>query len=264
MIDVHVHPFEKWTPARIVKYLDDVGVDKAWLLAYDDKDRPENLIQTWKVFKAYKAHPDRFIPFCSVDPRRLNAPEKVRKWAEKGCRGYGEHKVRLKIDDPRSKAIYKLCGELGLPVLIHIDVPFPPKYDYWINVDVKRLEPLLAEFPDTIFIGHGPGWWREISADADTDPARYPSGKVVKGGLLDRILSEYPNVYGDLSAGSGLNALRRDPEFAKEFLVRNRKKLLYGTDSFDTMLLDFLRGLNLPKDVLEDILHNNAASILPP
>jgi len=263
MIDIHVHPFEEWTPARIVRFLDEVGVERAWLLPYDDIDESEHLIPTRYVFKAYQDYPERFIPFCSIDPRRPNVLDKIKTWARRGCKGYGEHKVSLMIDDPRSKAVYKLCGELGLPVLVHIDVPLPPEFNYWKNPDVKRLEGLLEEFPDTIFIGHGPGWWREISADADEDPARYPTGKVKRGGRLDRILDEYPNVYGDLSAGSGLNALKRDPEFAREFLIRHRKKLLYGTDCFNTSLLDFLRSLNLPDDVFKDIVHNNAARIIP-
>jgi hypothetical protein len=48
--------------------------------------------------------------------------------------------------------------------------------------------------------------------------------------LTDRLLSDYPNVYGDLSANSGRNALARDPEFAAEFLRRHRAKLMFGSD----------------------------------
>ena len=39
----------------------------------------------------------------------------------------------------------------------------------------------------------------------------------VRGSSTDRYLSDYPNMYGDLSAGSGLNALKRDEEHAREF-----------------------------------------------
>ena len=50
---------------------------------------------------------------------------------------------------------------------------------------------------------------------ARTFPANvaYPTGKVKPGGLTDRMLSDYPNLYGDLSANSGRNAVARDPEF---------------------------------------------------
>ena len=43
----------------------------------------------------------------------------------------------------------------------------------------------------------------------------------MRGGLTDRWLEEYPNVYGDLSAGSGWNALTRDPEFGPDFVRRH-------------------------------------------
>ncbi len=58
----------------------------------------------------------------------------------------------------------------------------------------------------------------------------YPKGPVKKGGLTDRFLSDYPNLYGDLSAGSGLNALTRDPDFARGFLERHRRRLIWGSD----------------------------------
>ena len=52
-------------------------------------------------------------------------------------------------------------------------------------------------------------------------------------GYTDRLLSDYPNMYGDLSAGSGLNALTRDEDFARDFLIRHRDRLLFGSDCND-------------------------------
>ena len=40
-------------------------------------------------------------------------------------------------------------------------------------------------------------------------------------------------MYGDLSAGSGLNALTRDEDFTRGFLDRCQDKLLYGSDCND-------------------------------
>ena len=39
-------------------------------------------------------------------------------------------------------------------------------------------------------------------------------------------------MYGDLSAGSGLNALMRDQEHARDFIQRHQDRLLYGSDPF--------------------------------
>ena len=61
----------------------------------------------------------------------------------------------------------------------------------------------------------------------------YPKGKVTPGGLTDRYLADYPNMYADLSAGSGRNALARDPEHAVAFIERHQDKLCLGTDCSD-------------------------------
>lgn len=45
-------------------------------------------------------------------------------------------------------------------------------------------------------------------------------------------------MHGDLSAGSGLNALTRDEDHAKDFLERHQNKLLYGSDCADPTGLD--------------------------
>jgi predicted TIM-barrel fold metal-dependent hydrolase len=63
----------------------------------------------------------------------------------------------------------------------------------------------------------------------------YPKTKVTAGGWSDRWLSDYANMFGDLSAGSGLNALARDEDHAREFLKRHQDKLLYGSDCNDTI-----------------------------
>ena len=48
--------------------------------------------------------------------------------------------------------------------------------------------------------------------------------------MTDKLLADYPNIYGDLSANSGRNALARDPEFTAAFLARHRSKLMFGSD----------------------------------
>ena len=108
-----------------------------------------------------------------------------------------------------SNNIYGLADDLGLP----------------------RLEKMLIECPDTIFIGHAMAFWSEISGD-NSEAIRniYPKGPILPGGRLSTLLQQYPNLYGDLSAGSGFNAISRDPEFGFSFLERFQDQLLFGTD----------------------------------
>ena len=43
-------------------------------------------------------------------------------------------------------------------------------------------------------------------------------------------MEKYPNLYGDLSAGSGAGAISRDLEFGREFLIRRQDRIMFGTD----------------------------------
>lgn len=68
-----------------------------------------------------------------------------------------------------------------------------------------------------------------ISAEVGNETG-YPASKVKAGGVADRVLADYANIYGDFSANSGRNALTRDEEFVTDFLVRHRRKLMFGSD----------------------------------
>ena len=99
------------------------------------------------------------------------------------------------------------------------------------------------------------------------------------GWLTDRWLAEYPNIYGDLSAGSGLGALTRDPAFGKDFVLRHRSKLLWATDCpcrdsqgtlsggrtrecFAGFTLPVLREYCQSDEHYADITHRNAEQLL--
>src|SRR4029079_2409987 len=73
-------------------------------------------------------------------------------------------------------------------------------------------------------------WWASISGEVSEDLAGYPNKPVAPGGAIDRLMDKYPNIYGDLSAGSGSNGLSRDMAFAKEFVIRRQDRLMFGTD----------------------------------
>ncbi len=177
------------------------------------------------MIDAAERYPERLIPFMHIDPRKASCLELIEHFARhRLVKGYGEFVDTLVFDDPLRMRIYGKCGELGLPIIFF--GAGPHSYD---EVGLPRLEKCLREFPDTIFIGHGPRWWEAISA-ADDGSCSYPKTPVVPGGAADRFLQQYPNMYADISAGSGYNAMTRDPEFTQGFLRRNWGKLLFATD----------------------------------
>ena len=96
----------------------------------------------------------------------------------------------------------------------------------------ERLGKILEKYPTVNFIGHAQTWWANVSAEHDQKEL-YPKTPVVPGGMTDHYLSDYPNMFGDLSAGSGLNAMTRDEEHAAGFLDRHHAKLFYGSDCAD-------------------------------
>ena len=268
LIDVHTHigayreikaqsAWGEITLERLLGYMDSETIGKAVVLPIESKDAFPQM-PTDYVLDACGKIPDRLIPFCCVDPRDTDPHPKIRRYVDLGCNGFGEHKVKLRVDDPRSKEIYRLCGKLEIPLLIHIDSVY--------NVDMKAYEKVVKDFSSTVFIAHGPGWWREISGKVD--PAvGYPKGKVEPEGRVDSILQDHPNAYADLSAGSGFNALQRDLPFAKKFVARNYRKLLFGTDllrHFDKghSHTELLRSLNLSEVAYQAITHKNAEALL--
>ena len=103
----------------------------------------------------------------------------------------------------------------------------------------------------------------------DLDPVRlaaYPTGPVTPIGATDRLLGAYPNLYGDLSGGSGYTALTRDPPFGLDFLTRHQDKLVFGTDVVTPgrplPIVNFLRSCQISETAREKILHLNAERLL--
>jgi hypothetical protein len=116
--------------------------------------------------------------------------------------------------------------------------------------------------PQTNFLGHAPGFWAHISNDDLFDRDPYPKGPVLPGGSVTRMLQTYPNLFADLSAGSGLNALKRDPAFARDFLIEFQDRLLYARDDFNNALQEFLATLDLPEVVWAKITSWNAEQLV--
>ena len=94
----------------------------------------------------------------------------------------------------------------------------------------------------------------------------YPKDKVRPGGAIDRLMDLYPNLYGDLSAGSGANSISRDREFGREFMIRRQDRLLFGTDYLqpgqEVPQFELFDSLNLPAEVARKIFRGNAERVL--
>ena len=130
-------------------------------------------------------------------------------------------------------------------------------------LDFVSLANALEDFPKLIFIGHGPLFWKCVdSKGINNDVTAYPRGPVDGKGLTFQLLEKYDNLYADLSGGSGLNFLTRDPAFTKRFISIFCKKLLYGTDNNGGEHYKYLESLRLSLDEKSNIFGLNAYNIL--
>jgi predicted TIM-barrel fold metal-dependent hydrolase len=140
------------------------------------------------------------------------------------------------------------------------------------NYGFERFYKMLEQYPTVNFLGHAQTWWGNIDRNHRDQTVMYPKGPVIAGGLTDRYLSDYPNMYGDLSAGSGLNALTRDEDFTRDFLVRHQNKLLFGSDCTDVegsgpqcqgaQTIAAIRRLSANKRIERKLLYENARKLL--
>jgi predicted TIM-barrel fold metal-dependent hydrolase len=139
------------------------------------------------------------------------------------------------------------------------------------NYGFERFHKMLKKYPKVNFIGHAQTWWANIDKNHKDQKVLYPRTKVTAGGLTDRLLSDYPNMHGDLSAGSGLNALLRDEEHTRGFFERHQDKLLYGSDCADSVgkgdecdgakIIAAVRKLSPSKKVERKLLYKNAKKL---
>ena len=115
--------------------------------------------------------------------------------------------------------------------------------------------------------------WAEISElEMVSDRRGYPRGKVVREGAVPKLFRRCPNLFGDLSAGSGANALMRDPEYAVRFLNEFQDRLCFGMDicleptENNAKLAGFLTGLleegKISETVFRKVARENAIRIL--
>jgi len=220
VFDLHFHLRPQ--PASNLAHLDGAGVTKANLLT-----RAAALEQV-KAIQA--AAPGRFTWFSSYDVTKPDVEQVLTDAVKAGAQGFGEMKFHVAADGPELRRAYALAADLHVPILIHFqEVDHFPDEGTWSTGFARTFESILKAYPKTTFIGHADAFWANVSADYHNEAA-YPSGPIKRGGLTDKWLSDYPNLFGDMSANSGNNAMSRDAEFTKDFLKRHQDKLFFGSD----------------------------------
>lgn len=303
-IDMHSHPYAKTAQeiAEWVKNMDEVGIEKTIILAMATGDEFSD------IYRKYSAYPDRFEIWCGFDYRGYDQPgfgtravKALEQCHEIGARGVGElhdkgkgltsstvQALGMHPDDDRMDLLFERCGQLGMPVSIHVADPiwmYQPMdntndglmnaYDWRLDNQpgivklpgmVDILERTVQKHRNTTFIACH-------FANLDYDLTR-----------LGKVLDAHPNLYADISARYAETApIRR---FAAKFYEKYADRLVYGTDmGFDKPMYRItfrvletqdehfyeteqfgyhwsLNGFGLSDETLRKVYRDNAAKLL--
>lgn len=292
-IDIHIHIAKisdlGWSrdadgpasPEQFIEMYDEVGIDRGVMLPLTIPECNPLTQSNEDILAIAAEYPDRFIPFCNLDPRLSNnSPDFDFGWVmehykDKGCRGLGEMTANLWWDDPRVTNLFDHAERCELPLTFHVATREGGMYGLIDEFGLPRLEKQVADHPNLIFLAHSNPWWSYISGDVTEETwGGYPKGPVVEGGRIPELMRRYPNLHGDLSAGSGFNAISRDPEFGYAFLDEFQDQLLFGTDicrpsNRNDMLIylkdwleEALAGGHISQEVFDKVTHRNALRVL--
>ncbi len=248
IIDMHSHPFAK-TALEIeewVKTMDEVGVQKTVILTMTTGAEFDD------VYRKYSRYPERFEMWCGLDLSGYNKPgfgpaavKELERCRQAGARGVGEIHDKgsglvagkskapgMHPDDARMDAVWEKCGELGLPISLHVADPIwmyqkmDKTNDGLMNAYHWRLDnkPNIVDLPGMIeILDRTVARHRKTTfvachfANLDYDLAR-----------LGEMFERNPNLYADISARYAETA--PIPRFARTFYEKYADRLVYGTD----------------------------------
>ncbi len=278
IIDIHQHTnYRERTAQQLIAHQRTMGVTQTILLpAGSDVKRPSTADGKHNglggvgaggnetALTMSRQHPKEFFFGANEVTDLPEARAEIAKYLDNGAIVIGEQKFGVECDSAESQVLYKLAGEYRVPILMHFQ-------HGTYNLGFERLHKMLEKYPATIFIGHAQTWWANIDKNHTDQKVLYPKGKVTPGGLTDRYLADYPNMFADMSAGSGLNALTRDEDHTRGFLDRHQNKILYGSDCDDrvgkgpgcsgSQTIAAIRKLSPNKAAERKILFENAKNV---
>jgi predicted TIM-barrel fold metal-dependent hydrolase len=257
-IDLHQHI--DCTPehlARAVKIMDAAGLGIGINLSGGTVTRgkggaPSEFEHNKKV--ADELFPGRFIQYMNLDYGNWDQPDfsaqavkQIEEGHRLGAAGFKEFKrlglylrdgkgQLIKVDDPKLDAMWERCGELHMPVSIHVADPKA----FWLpyNENNERWKELKD---------HKSWWfgdpnkfppWKDLLESLSRVIARHPKTTFVcvhfannaeEPDWVDAALSKYPNMMADLAARIP-EIGRHDPAKIRKLFLKYQDRIFFATD----------------------------------
>lgn len=269
IIDCHVHLVsEQGYAEKLIAEMDRLRIDKACLLAMQN-------IQFWgsraasneQVLAAFRAHPDRFIPFgyvdLGVDPVGL-----IDQLAMQGFRGLKVTRTRYPYNDDRLMEYYARAAAYGMVMLFHTGTVVRVEEDRYYDVDSSRLRPIFLDriaraFPTLTLIGAhlGNPWYEEAAMTLFWNPNVYfdLSGTLLKrkdAAWFNEVLWWTPERMAKLARNAGTHYAMSHPF----------DRIVFGTDvpinEMGYCIEEYTRlfdGLGLPAELRARVMGGNVA-----
>ena len=290
IIDIHSHVYKHplpfvtrfLTPEELIKTYDNLGIDKAVLLPVVSPEIyfPQSVDEILEVCDQY---PDRFIPYCNVDPRSMTNSERapllkaLEYYKSKGCKGIGEVMPNMHILNPMVQNLFAAAEAAEMPLVFDGSDVLSGDFGLYDDPGLPGLEHTLQRFKKLKIFGHGPVFWSEIARlktpgerniifnfSGDSQVGIFPSGKIQEEGSVPILLRRYENLMCDLSDYTPVNALSRDLEYTAKFLDEFQDRLYFGTDlcnlGMDVPQVRFFKDL-LEKKVISDAVYDKITYI---
>jgi predicted TIM-barrel fold metal-dependent hydrolase len=277
IIDLHMHidgSAERF--ARAVRVMDRAGIGIGVNLSGGTVTHAPGELSQFAQVKALadQNHPGRFVHYMNLDYAGWNEPDFAERAAAQieeghrlGAAGFKEYKrlglflrdarkELIKIDDPKLDGVWKKCGELGMPVSIHVAdprafwLPYDEANERWLELKDHR------------------SWWFG-------DPAKYPPREELLAALnrvierhpkttfvavhfannaedlawVDQALETHPNMLADLAARIP-ELGRHDPAEVRRVFSKHAHRILFATDFmvYDKLILGSSGDAERPTD----------------
>jgi predicted TIM-barrel fold metal-dependent hydrolase len=255
-----------------------------------------------------QGYANRMVNFTNINFRTIDEPDwtvetskQIRYEVSIGSRGLKIYKsqgmfntdsrgTRIPLNHPKLDTIWSLCGELGVPVLIHAADPAP----FWQPLDSLNERWLELKLrPGRKRTVDDPAPWETIMGELFDIIRQHPNTDFIAAHFawhandlekLGQLLDEMPNMY--VETGAVIAELGRQPRMAKAFFEKYQDRILFGKDAYnpeeyhtyfrvleteDEYFPYYKRyhaywrmyGLGLPDDILKKVYYKNALKLVP-